>query len=128
MEPVRSVIVLGGGTAGLLAAIALKTKVPGLGVRVIRSKEMGVIGVGEGTTVAVTGYLHGFLKLNPKVFYREVKPIWKLGIKYLWGPRESFNFTFARHMTDEVTLPRPLGYYCDDQIDCGSIEFCDDVA
>jgi tryptophan 7-halogenase len=122
MELVKSVIVLGGGTAGFLTAIALRSKLGHLRVRVIRSKDIGVIGVGEGTTVAVTGHLHGYLGLDLSTFYREVKPIWKLGIKYLWGPRKSFNFTFARHMTDEVTLPRPLGYYCDDEIECGSIE------
>src|SRR5690242_6246660 len=98
MELVKSVIVLGGGTAGFLAAIALRTKLGHLRVRVIRSKDIGVIGVGEGTTVAVTGHLHGYLGLDLSTFYREVKPIWKLGIKYLWGPRKSFNFTFARNM------------------------------
>jgi tryptophan halogenase len=123
--PVRSVIVLGGGTAGLLSAISLRLKVPDLPVRLIRSKDIGVIGVGEGTTVAVTPYLHGFLNLDPGEFYREVRPIWKLGINFIWGPRPSFNFTFASHMCppNQMTgLPRPLGYYCDDDMDCASLE------
>src|SRR5256885_10902592 len=41
----RSIIVLGGGSAGFLAALALKTKMPDLPVTVIRSKEIGIIGV-----------------------------------------------------------------------------------
>ena len=52
MQPIRKVIVLGGGSAGLLAAITLKRHAPVLDVVVVRSKEIGVIGVGEGSTVA----------------------------------------------------------------------------
>ena len=71
MEPVRSVIVLGGGTAGFLAAMALRTRMPDLPVRLIRSKEIGIIGVGEGTTVAIQNHLFGFLKLDVAEFYRD---------------------------------------------------------
>ena len=122
MELVKSVIVLGGGTAGFLAAIALRTKMPDLPVRLIRSKDIGIIGVGEGTTVAIQSHLFGFLKLDIAEFYREVKPIWKLGIRYLWGPRDSFNFTFAQNMSASVPLPRHIGYYCDDDMSCTSVE------
>ena len=40
----------------MLAVIALRTRLPNLPVRLIRSKDIGIIGVGEGTTVAVTSY------------------------------------------------------------------------
>ena len=43
---VRNVIVLGGGTAGLTVALTLKIRLPELTVRVIRSPDIGVIGVG----------------------------------------------------------------------------------
>src|SRR5688500_13638758 len=48
---VSSIIVVGAGSAGLMAALTLKKKLPLLDVRVIRSPEIGIIGVGEGTTV-----------------------------------------------------------------------------
>jgi hypothetical protein len=41
-----------------MAALALKTKLPALAVRVIRSPELGIIGVGEGSTAALTDFLH----------------------------------------------------------------------
>ena len=47
-------------------------------------------------------------------FYNSVNPIWKLGIKYLWGPRKSFNYAFGTQLTTEIGLPRPLAYYLDD--------------
>lgn len=122
MEFVKSIVVLGGGTAGFLAAMALRAKMPDLPVRLIRSKDIGIIGVGEGTTVAIQRHLFGFLNLDCAEFYREVKPIWKLGIHYLWGPRASFNFTFAQNMTAATPLPRAIGYYCHDDMDCSSAE------
>ena len=45
---IRDVIVLGGGSAGFLAAITLKVRLPQLNVTVIHSKDIPIIGVGEG--------------------------------------------------------------------------------
>ena len=121
--PVRSIIVLGGGTAGFLAAIALRVKHPDIPVTLIRSKDIGIIGVGEGTTVAVPKVMHDFMGIDVGEFYREAQPIWKLGIKYLWGPRDVFYFTFGQQMTAAVPeVKRPLGYYYDQSVDCSSID------
>ena len=49
---------LGGGSAGFMAALALKLRLPHLSVRVIHSSDLGVIGVGEGSTVVLTRFLH----------------------------------------------------------------------
>jgi tryptophan halogenase len=123
MQPVRSVIVLGGGTAGFLAAIALRVKHPDIPVRLIRSSAIGIIGVGEGTTVAVPKILHDFLGIDVAEFYREAQPIWKLGIKYIWGERDVFYFTFGKQMTQAMpNLERPIGYYCHDSVDCASVD------
>ena len=45
---IKNVLVLGAGSAGLLAAITVKRKLPELSVRVVRSPDIGVIGVGRG--------------------------------------------------------------------------------
>ena len=50
---IRQVVVLGGGSAGLLAALSLKIRLPQLKVRVVFSREIGIIGVGEGSTGVV---------------------------------------------------------------------------
>jgi tryptophan halogenase len=92
---IQSVAVLGGGSAGFMAAITLKRKLPHLKVRVIRSLDIGVIGVGEGTTLAFPKHFFEYLKLKPQQFYEQAEPTWKLGIKFLWGPRKEFYYTFA---------------------------------
>ena len=92
---VQTIVVLGGGSAGFMAAITLKRKLPNLAIRVVRSPDIGVIGVGEGTTVAFPRHFFEYLKLKPQQFYAEADPTWKLGIKFLWGPRKEFYYTFA---------------------------------
>src|SRR5215207_6506824 len=119
---VNRVIVLGGGSAGFLAAITLKTRLPALRVTVIRSKEIGIIGVGEGTTVSVPNYLHGYLKIDPAEFIRVARPTYKLGIRFLWGPGPFFNYTFSTQFDQQLrVLSRPTGFYCRDDID---LQFC----
>jgi tryptophan 7-halogenase len=115
---VGHVVILGGGSAGFLVAITLRTKVPDLRVTVIRSKDIGIIGVGEGTTVLVPSHLHRYLGIDRAAFYAAAKPVWKLGIRFLWGPRPQFNYTFTHQLDAKFQgLPRHNGFYCDEQFD-----------
>lgn len=47
---VKSINVLGGGNAGLMSALYLKTATPAWDIKLIKSKKIGTIGVGEGST------------------------------------------------------------------------------
>ncbi len=112
---IRDITVLGGGTAGFIAAIALKRKLPHLRVRVLRSADIGVIGVGEGTTQFFPRFFFEQMGLNPGLFYENAEPTWKLGIRFLWGPREHFHYSFTRPIeTRWSDLPRNCGFYCGD--------------
>ena len=116
---VQKVIVLGGGSAGFMAALALKLKLPDLHVRVIRSKDIGIIGVGEGSTVALTDFLHNYLRIGAQKFHQIAQPTWKLGLKFLWGPRPYFNYTFGPglEIRSDPAQAKPNGFYCDDDIE-----------
>src|SRR4051812_27803652 len=92
---VQNVVVLGGGSAGLITALTLKRKLPHLNVTVLRSAAIGIIGVGEGTTATFPRHFFEVLKLKRKQFYAEAQPTWKLGIKFLWGPCSEFYYSFA---------------------------------
>jgi len=42
--------IVGGGTAGLIAALVLKSRFKNIEVTIIKSDKIGTIGVGEGTS------------------------------------------------------------------------------
>jgi tryptophan halogenase len=115
---IKNVLVLGGGTAGLLSALVLRRRVPQVQVSVLRSADIGVIGVGEGTTRAFPALLFKQLRLDPAQFYAEAEPIWKLGIRFLWGPRAAFHYTFSQTLNNRwPDLPKNHGYYCWDEFE-----------
>ncbi len=92
------IAIVGGGSAGYLAALTLRAFHPTTDITLIESSKIPIIGVGEATTSEIVPFLHGVLGFDPAEFYREVLPTWKLGIKFLWGPPETsfFNYPFDR--------------------------------
>src|SRR5688572_12775739 len=109
---VSTITVLGAGSAGLMAALTLKNKIPQLSVKVVRSPDIGIIGVGEGTTVVFPRHFFEYLKMKPREFYQEAEPTWKMGIRFLWGPREKFFYTFSFEFERRLPeLSRNNGFY-----------------
>lgn len=95
IQPIRSIVILGGGSAGLLAALTLKRKLPDLAVEVVYSSRIGVIGVGEGTTPYVPAHIHGYLGFDEHEVFNAIEPVYKLGIRFTWGPADHFDYTFS---------------------------------
>ena len=81
-NPVRRVLICGGGTAGWMAAASL-SKLIGrhLEVTLVESDEIGTIGVGEATIPAFLA-LHQLLKIPEAEFLAEVQGTIKLGISF----------------------------------------------
>jgi tryptophan halogenase len=112
--PIRKVLVLGAGSAGLMAALTLKRRLPPLEVQVVRSKDIAVIGVGEATTAAFPRHFFEYLKIKPQSFYAEANPTWKMGIRFVWGPKHDFFYTFSFEFEKrEPELSRNNGFYYD---------------
>lgn len=93
---------LGGGTAGYLAALALKRRFPGMEVTVVESSEIPIIGVGEATTTLMPPFLHGQLGIDGEELYREVRPTFKLGIRFEWGLPGGYFFEYPFGEADPV--------------------------
>ena len=114
--PIRTVAVLGGGSAGLLTALALQRRLPALAIRILRSQRLGVIGVGEATTPWLPTFLHEQLGLDYARFYRDVRPVWKLGNRLEWGPPEQthFNYPFGTRFLESrlAGMRKENSYFC----------------
>ena len=111
----KKIVVLGGGTAGLLAACAIARELPQVELAIVRSRKMGVIGVGEGTIPSVPSFLHQFLKIDVQRFNQLVQPSIKLGIKFHWGKRPFFYYPFSPQFTRQnQLLNHPNGYFVDE--------------
>jgi len=95
MKNVNSIAVVGGGTAGLIAATILRKKL-NIQVDVIHSKKIGIIGVGEGSTEHFNEYLQ-FMNINPYDVIKYCDATYKSGIMFEdWGDKNYLHSILAR--------------------------------
>ncbi len=86
-EPVKRVVIAGGGTAGWMTAAALSRAFSGspLEITLVESDEIGAIGVGEATIPAIH-YFNRTLGIDQADFMRATQATYKLGIEFVgWG-------------------------------------------
>ena len=85
MEPVRDILIVGGGTAGWLTAAflakTLGTAAGGVRVTLVESSEIGIIGVGEGTFPSIRGTLAA-VGIPEARFIRECDATFKQGVRF----------------------------------------------
>jgi 2-polyprenyl-6-methoxyphenol hydroxylase-like FAD-dependent oxidoreductase len=78
----KRIVVLGGGTSGWMAALALATGLPHSSVTVVESEDVGIVGVGEATFPSIRAF-HDIVGVNEAEFLRATNGTFKLGIKFV---------------------------------------------
>lgn len=85
-ESVRSVLVVGGGSSGWMAAAALATALSSkVQISLVESEAIGIVGVGEATIPPIQKF-NRLLRLDERQFLIDTQGTFKLGIEFHnWG-------------------------------------------
>jgi tryptophan halogenase len=114
---IRKIVVLSGGTAGYLLAVGLKARIPALEVKLIRLGD-GEPEFNQSASLPLTKFLHGFLPLELRKFIEMARPVWTLGHKMMWGPRDHYFHPFTTQLDlRNPQLPRNNAFYVGDNIE-----------
>lgn len=104
----KSVVIVGGGTAGWMAAAALSRYFADgrRTITVVESDAIGTVGVGEATIPPIRSF-NGMLDIAENEFLRETRGTFKLGIEFVnWGRQgDRYFHPFGNHGRDLHGIP-----------------------
>ena len=106
--PAKRIVIVGGGTAGWMAAAAFSKALPKslYSITLVESKNIATVGVGEATIPPIETF-NKLIGISPKELIKSTNGTFKLGIEFInWHDLgESYYHPFGSYGTDIYNLP-----------------------
>ena len=127
---IRKIVIVGGGTAGWMAAARLRVAMPGESCRIVlvESDDIGTVGVGESTLPTMKNF-NRILGIDEDEFVRQTQATFKLAIEFIdwwrlghtyFNPLESQGFSSEEDIDSNPTqLPPVFRYLLKATVDSG---------
>ena len=99
------ICIVGGGTAGFVSALILKSSYPSYTVDIIKSSNIPTIGVGEGSTEHWSRFMD-FVGIQAGEMIKECDATFKTGIMFKdWGGRDYLQNVHSHYSADRNGFP-----------------------
>ena len=105
----KNITIVGGGTSGLVSALILKARFSSLDVNIIKSDNIGIIGVGEGTTEHWDDFC-GFCDIKLSDLLNKTDATFKYGVMFEgWMPHNFYHMVTGEISDINVSMTS-VGY------------------
>lgn len=110
--PIRSIVIVGGGTAGWMAAASCAKflKALRIHIRLVESEQIGIVGVGEATIPPLMEFIRA-LKIDEDDLIRRTQATFKLGIEFKDWTRIGHSYMHPFGQTGFDMGPVPFSSY-----------------